>query len=409
VVEEDLLTAVLLISFKILATGYSGPRCGFCSNNYYRFRRNCNKCEDGAWLRLVGILGLMAVVTGIFFLLSSTKVHHIASIAIAFSFWQVISMFAKFDIKWPSLIGTSLSGASTANFNTDFLSPNCVFPGMNYVSLWTLQMMLPIAFFICFGALYIILLIRSFFAAITRYILSFTFEIVYFAPSKDEDDDNYDSSDEEEETKKKKTNVLIKILKKVKDFTLNLLRSAANFTIWWFTEKSSSREMIKIFNRIINAVFAFLSFSFIFIMTTASEVFVCKLQPNGLYTLNNSPDIFCYEPGVWWYMFPLTILWYLLFGFGSFAYFVLIYFKYQSWSKSTNFNERNKFMLSRFKKRLYFWEAVITLRKTILSILNIFLAPMLVIVSGIFLMFVGFLLHTNFIPFKRKFQFEFNF
>jgi len=138
-------------------------------------------------------------------------------------------------------------------------------------------------------------------------------------------------------------------------------------------------------------------------MTTASEVFVCKLQPNGLYTLNNSPDIFCYQ-GIWWYMFPLTLLWYALFGGGSLVYFSLIVFKFKNWSKSTNFNERNKFMLSRFKKRLFFWEAVITLRKTILSILYIFLDPMLVIVCGIFLLYVGFLLHTNFIPFKRKFQ-----
>jgi hypothetical protein len=61
-------------------------------------------------------------------------------------------------------------------------------------------------------------------------------------------------------------------------------------------------------------------------------------------------------------------------------------------------------MLSRFRKKLYFWEAVVTLRKTILSILYIFLDEMLVIVAGIFLLFVGFLLHTNFVPFKRKFH-----
>jgi hypothetical protein len=393
--------------------GYSGPRCGFCSRNYYRFRRNCNKCEEGAWLRLVGLLALMALVTGVFFLLSSTKVHHIASIAIAFSFWQVISMFAKFDIKWPALIGSSLTGASTANFNVDFLSPNCVFPEMDYVSLWTLQMMMPVAFFICFAALYFILLMRSFFASITKYLLSFTFQIVYFAPPSTKEKYNiYDDSDEEEKEKeeknvsksKKVVKFLLKVLTKVKNFFLSILRNIANFTIWWFTEKSSSREMMKIFNRIINSVFAFLSFTFIFIMTTASEVFVCKLQPNGLYTLSTSPNIFCYQPGVWWYMFPLTIVWYIVFGGGSFVYFVLVYFKYKDWTKSTNFNERNKFMLSRFRNKLFFWEAVITLRKTILSILNIFLDPMLVIVCGIFLMFVGFLLHTNFVPFKRKFH-----
>jgi divalent metal cation (Fe/Co/Zn/Cd) transporter len=46
----------------------------------------------------------------------------------------------------------------------------------------------------------------------------------------------------------------------------------------------------------------------------------------------------------------------------------------------------------------------VTLRKTILSILYIFLDEMLVIVAGIFLLFIGYLLHTNFVPFKRKFH-----
>eukprot|EP01080_Neovahlkampfia_damariscottae_P011652 gene11652-4891_t len=37
-------------------SGYAGPRCGFCASGYYRFRRDCNKCEEGAWLRLVAAI-----------------------------------------------------------------------------------------------------------------------------------------------------------------------------------------------------------------------------------------------------------------------------------------------------------------------------------------------------------------
>jgi hypothetical protein len=131
---------------------------------------------------------------------------------------------------------------------------------------------------------------------------------------------------------------------------------------------------------------------------------VCTRQPDGTFTLNSSPDIRCYQDVTWFFMMPLTLLWYVVFGCGSAVYFILIFFNFDKWSKETNFNERNKFMLSRFRKKLYFWEAVVTLRKTILSILYIFLDEMLVIVAGIFLLFIGYLLHTNFVPFKRKFH-----
>eukprot|EP01080_Neovahlkampfia_damariscottae_P008157 gene8157-12618_t len=53
--------------------GYKGIRCGQCINRWYKFRGEC-------------IMGALALITGLFFALSSTKVHHIASIAIAVIF-----------------------------------------------------------------------------------------------------------------------------------------------------------------------------------------------------------------------------------------------------------------------------------------------------------------------------------
>ena len=121
-------------------------------------------------------------------------------------------------------------------------------------------------------------------------------------------------------------------MKSILNFIKNIIGGIINFFIWSLTEKSSGRELIKILNRIINAFFAFLSFSFIFIMTTASEVFVCTQQPDGLFTLNSSPDIRCYFDATWFTMVPMTILWYLIFGGGSAIYFILIYFNYSKWS-----------------------------------------------------------------------------
>jgi hypothetical protein len=373
--------------------GYKGIRCGQCLQKWYKFRGVCNRCErtEITWLRLLGIGGALAIITGIFFALSSMKVQHIASIAIAFSFWQGLSMMARFDIKWPSLIGGSLTASSISNFNIDFLSPNCIFPDMNYVTLWIIQMMMPIAFLLCFAILFFALVLRSAITYPIRGVLQLCFRLRYFKPIK------FDKDEEREKSKFKQ------IFKSISNAIKSFFIYFGNVFLWFFTEKSTSRQFMKIFNRITNAYLALLSFSFIFIMTTASEIFVCTTHPDGSQTLDSSPDIVCYRDN-WFTMMPLTLIWYIVFGFGSLLYFVLIFFKFSEWSKSTNFTERNKFMLSRFRKKLFFWEAVVTLRKTILSILYIFLDDMLVIVAGIFLLYAGFLLHTNFVPFKRKFQ-----
>jgi hypothetical protein len=379
--------------------GYEGIRCGKCQTKYYKFRGKCAACGESwlVWIRLLGIVSLMALITGVFFALSSAKVHHLASIAIAFSFWQVLSMFAKFDIQWPSLIGGTLTASSVSNFNTDFLSPNCIFQNMSYVSLWVLQMLLPIYFLASFGTLYVILIVRSMFATVVSKLLSLiNVQIKYITPISLKKKDELGIDEEQIEK--------IPFIKKVLVVLANILGKVANFSIWFVSQKSTGRDLVKILNRIINGYFAFLSFSFIFIMTTASEVFVCTKQTDGLYTLNGSPDIRCYQDATWLTMMPMTIVWYLIFGVGSAIYFILIFFNYTKWSKNLNFRERNKFMLSRFRNKLFFWEAVITLRKTILSVLYIFLDEMLVIVAGIFLLFIGFLLHTNFVPFKRKFH-----
>jgi hypothetical protein len=337
---------------------------------------------------LFGIIVAFVVVTVLFFALSSVKVHHIASISIAASFWQVISLFARFDIDWPSLIGGSLTASSASNFNTDFLSPNCVFPGMNYITLWIIQMMVPVVFIACFTTLYFLALMRSLIAGSIGNLTKRCLRIKFIRPL------------EWEKNPKNKVMKLILTL----SFTLkNLTIYIFNLVNWMLSEKSSKRELMKIFNAIINSMLSLLSFSFIYIVTTASEVFVCTKHPNGVLTLNSSPDIVCFQ-GEWWIMAPITIATYILFGGGSILYFTTILVKYKDWEKSKNFIERNKFILKRFRKKLFFWEAVDTFRKCILSLLYIFLDEMLVIVTGILLLFSGFLLQSHFLPFKRKFQ-----
>ncbi len=61
-------------------------------------------------------------------------------------------------------------------------------------------------------------------------------------------------------------------------------------------------------------------------------------------------------------------------------------------------------MLARFKRRYFYWEAVVTGRKLLISILNTFLKPMLVVVFGILIIIISLLAHMFAVPFRYKFH-----
>jgi hypothetical protein len=61
-------------------------------------------------------------------------------------------------------------------------------------------------------------------------------------------------------------------------------------------------------------------------------------------------------------------------------------------------------MLARFKRKYFFWEAIVTGRKLLISILYTFLKPMLVVVFGIFIITIALLLHMFAVPFRYKFH-----
>ena len=105
--------------------GYTGIKWGVCSIGFYREKVFCTQCGE-VWsvrLRLAIAVVFFGIVFIGFVLLSSTKVHHIASIAIIASFVQVISFFGKFDINWSASIGGSVSAASNTQFKFRLFEP----------------------------------------------------------------------------------------------------------------------------------------------------------------------------------------------------------------------------------------------------------------------------------------------
>jgi hypothetical protein len=61
-------------------------------------------------------------------------------------------------------------------------------------------------------------------------------------------------------------------------------------------------------------------------------------------------------------------------------------------------------MLARFKRRYFYWEAVVTGRKLLISILNTFLLPITVVVFSLVIIAAALLAHMYAVPFRYKFH-----
>jgi hypothetical protein len=72
----------------------------------------------------------------------------------------------------------------------------------------------------------------------------------------------------------------------------NAFNFVRNFLIWILREPFTFKQNQLYTYKLINAYFSFISVFFIRIMTTSSQIFVCKQQPDGRFSLNASPDIF---------------------------------------------------------------------------------------------------------------------
>jgi hypothetical protein len=79
-------------------TGYTGALCARCEKNYYKEKAFCISCGqiEIVWLQFsiaVIIIIVILIICLVFLIFASIKISHLASLSIALSFWQIISIF----------------------------------------------------------------------------------------------------------------------------------------------------------------------------------------------------------------------------------------------------------------------------------------------------------------------------
>ncbi|KAL9642939.1 hypothetical protein ABK040_010632 [Willaertia magna] len=292
---------------------YSGFRCGECADGYYRSTRKCMACSKLAPLYLTLLIVGALILFGIFFALSSIKVHHLSSLSIALFFFQVVTVFTKFDIEFPEEIKGLFAASSSSTLNFDFIQFQCIIP-IGFVPLWIIKMCIPIMILAAFTFLYIFGEIRNIFAK-------------YCGSKIRLKKLGIDSLFKESMERLTKEDQLKKIPEKIK-FTLAGIKLSIKKSLYklqhsfvdLLTTVSTRQQMKEYLNKCIHSFVTLLSLAYMYIIQTSADIFLCKDQPNGTKSLEQAPYITCFE-GSWWVMFPFSVVYFVIFGLGAGLFF----------------------------------------------------------------------------------------
>ncbi|EFC39840.1 ATS1 domain-containing protein [Naegleria gruberi] len=377
--------------------GYTGFVCGLCEDGFYRSSRSCSRCSNLAPLYLTLLIGGVAVIALIFFFFSSIKVHHISSLSIALFFFQVNSMWTKFDLNLPEEISGLFTASSASTFNFDFIQFQCVFP-IGFVPQWILKMLIPVMLLILFVVLYLMGELRNIIAKFAGPKIPW---------KKWDITDLYNEFIKRQEIE---SDPKLTKMQKLKHSLTGIMFSARTAIyksqhkiIWTLTTYLPRSEMKKFLNNCIHSFITFLSLAYMYIIQTSADIFLCKDQADGSKNLEQAPHITCFE-GTWWVMFPFSVIYFILFGLGAAAFFLYSAIRYRKvkLTEEHAFIQRFKFLFVKFKPRYFYYESVITIRKLVFSVLYVFLAPLQVIALGFVLIFLSFVIHLQLVPYSKK-------
>merc|ERR1711871_1453206 len=119
-------------------------RCSLCTfQEFYRLDDKCEKCPDQPWL--IFALFAFAIIGALCgsYILNSYN-FNMAFISIGVDYFQVLALFSRAKIRWPTVLKALLNFFSIFNFNIDVTAPECIIPEFEYEYKWYVIMLLPI-------------------------------------------------------------------------------------------------------------------------------------------------------------------------------------------------------------------------------------------------------------------------
>ena len=143
------------------AVGYETPdnNCVGCVKKFYKLSGECKPCPESAGL-LLAIYIAVVVVFGVFGLLLVKKGPSVAVTGVGIDYYQVLSIFVGFGIKWPAPVKDVLNVVSVSNMNIELVSPQCSID-FEYHQKWLVIELAPLGLglFALFG--YTVILLKK--------------------------------------------------------------------------------------------------------------------------------------------------------------------------------------------------------------------------------------------------------
>eukprot|EP01029_Cantina_marsupialis_P014770 TRINITY_DN323_c0_g3_i1.p1 TRINITY_DN323_c0_g3~~TRINITY_DN323_c0_g3_i1.p1 ORF type:complete len:6065 (+),score=1822.54 TRINITY_DN323_c0_g3_i1:50-18244(+) len=119
-------------------------RCALCtSEEYFREAGECVECPQNILLVILMLIaaGMLVSVSGY---VLNKKAVNLAFVSIAVDYFQVLAIFRRSNVDWPSELRTFFRIFSVFNFNLDLAAPECAMPNLDYDAKWFFIQALPL-------------------------------------------------------------------------------------------------------------------------------------------------------------------------------------------------------------------------------------------------------------------------
>ena len=362
------------------AMGYDGVACISCLKGlYFKSGSYCKECNNDVQLRFIIVVVVVVIIALVLFKFAQLKVSHLSSISIAVSYFQIIAVFTVYNFEWPASLQQAFDTLKFFNLNLDIFVPECI-QIITYGLKWGLTIAMPVFFAFLLVVAFGLESLRSF--------------VLSTIP------------------KLKQLRIHPKILSCYNvdhpNVIMRMLLSFRRDTIRLFLVPRSKRELLNFGDKFIHTFIVVISFSYVFVITKAAEIFDCRSTTQDNVTrfyVSSDTTLFCFEDS-WWVYFTFALLTFIFFGLGTIILFAYIVYKKNETSSNAKFYARFRFLFVRFRNGRLFWEIIIILRKLAISAAIIFFStwPILVVLFTMFVIFISFILQTHHVPYRRLFH-----
>eukprot|EP01080_Neovahlkampfia_damariscottae_P007240 gene7240-11558_t len=259
--------------------GRTGLLCEECAAGYFKSSGNCELCNTEVQWRMIVVISFLVVLILLFFKFAQLKVSHLSSFSIASSYYQIIAVFSAYNFKWPAGLKNVLGYMKFLNLDLDIFVPECI-SVITYAMKWAATICLPIMF----GAL----LFLGFLLEAARSLLA-----KLWGPA------------------------IRRILRRfyhvnrqnwlTKQFSLTIIAG-----IEFFAAPKTMKELSEFGDKCIHTFVIVLSFSYVFVVTKASQIFNCT-EIQGVLRMDSERTVICFQND-WWAYLPFAVITLVTFG-----------------------------------------------------------------------------------------------